>query len=88
MEDRLHQPYRLNLIPGWEAVVKGARRAGAHGVALSGAGPSILALAPAAKAARVGQAMARAFARAGQKAKSLVLPIDFGGAKILGKEYA
>lgn len=42
-EDRLHQPYRYHLIPGSEAALAAARRAGAGGAAISGAGPSIIA---------------------------------------------
>lgn len=43
MEDRLHQPYRANLIPGMKKVFAAARLAGAKGVALSGAGPTLIA---------------------------------------------
>lgn len=43
MQDRLHQPYRLKLIPGAEAAMQAARQAGAAAVALSGAGPSLIA---------------------------------------------
>jgi len=46
MDDRLHQPYRLPLIPGAEQAIEAAYTAGAAGVALSGAGPSLLAIAP------------------------------------------
>ncbi len=42
MEDRVHQPYRTCLIPGFEEIREAALAAGAHGVAISGAGPSIL----------------------------------------------
>ncbi|MBK9922663.1 MAG: hypothetical protein IPP09_05780 [Elusimicrobia bacterium] len=51
MDDRLHQPYRKALIPGFAGVLKSATAAGAHGAALSGAGPTILALAPAVRGA-------------------------------------
>ncbi len=43
-----------------------AKKAGAYGVCLSGAGPSILALSPAGKAGKVGRAMAAAFLRMAQ----------------------
>ncbi len=42
-EDRLHQPYRIPLIPGAEAAMSAAREAGAIAVVLAGAGPSLLA---------------------------------------------
>lgn len=44
MKDRLHQPYRSALIPGMDKVLEGAVQHGALGVALSGAGPTLLAL--------------------------------------------
>jgi homoserine kinase len=40
MDDRLHQPYRLERIPGGEAAFLAAKQIGA--TALSGAGPSII----------------------------------------------
>lgn len=45
MDDRLHQPYRTALVPGLDQVFQAAREAGALGVALSGAGPTVVALA-------------------------------------------
>jgi homoserine kinase len=41
LEDRLHQPYRLALVPGLEEILK-LRAPGLLGCALSGAGPSVL----------------------------------------------
>nr|WP_145163055.1 homoserine kinase [Paenibacillus terrae] len=44
MSDRLHQPYRAPLIPGMIRILEEAGNHGALGVALSGAGPTLLAL--------------------------------------------
>ncbi|WP_379130881.1 homoserine kinase [Paenibacillus sp. sgz500958] len=44
MQDRLHQPYRAPLVPGMEKLLKEAHSHGALGIALSGAGPTVLAL--------------------------------------------
>ncbi|GIO87122.1 homoserine kinase [Paenibacillus faecis] len=44
MRDRLHQPYRAALVPGMARILEEAPRHGAIGAALSGAGPTILAL--------------------------------------------
>jgi homoserine kinase len=44
MDDRLHQPFRMPLLPGAESLVADAYERGAAGAALSGAGPSILAI--------------------------------------------
>ena len=46
MDDRLHQPYRAALIPALVDVISGARAAGAYGAALSGGGPSVIAITP------------------------------------------
>lgn len=43
--DLFHQPYRKALVPFFEKVEKKAIQSGAFGVALSGAGPSIMCLA-------------------------------------------
>lgn len=43
-QDRLHQPYRKTLIPHWDEITSGAKRLGACGVFLSGAGPTVIAL--------------------------------------------
>lgn len=43
--DVLHQPYRADLVPGMVQVIKAANQAGALSVTLSGAGPTVIALA-------------------------------------------
>lgn len=42
MEDQLHQPFRKNLIKGFDQLLKTAYQNGAYGAALSGAGPTII----------------------------------------------
>ncbi|QDY83778.1 homoserine kinase [Paenibacillus polymyxa] len=44
MRDQLHQPYRAALVPGMTEILQDAHQYGALGVALSGAGPTLLAL--------------------------------------------
>lgn len=84
MEDRLHQPYRLKLIPGGEAAFQAARRSGAEAVALSGAGPSIIAFLPGGGDSAGGQivadAMVAAFETQGIQARGLVLGLSAKGA--------
>lgn len=43
MDDKLHQPYRANLVPGMKKVFAAAKLAGARGIVLSGAGPTLIA---------------------------------------------
>lgn len=86
MEDRLHQPYRRRLVKGMEVVFEEALRAGALGVSLSGAGPSILAFtasSPPSCAEKVGKAMRKAFAKHKVESRYLVLGIDKQGTKIV-----
>lgn len=81
MEDRLHQPYRRKLIPGFDRVLAAARAQGAWGAALSGAGPTLLALAPRPRATAVGKAMERAFQKAGVDARANTVGVDARGAR-------
>lgn len=81
MQDRLHQPYRLPLIPGMAAAFAAAYAAGAAGVALSGAGPSLLAFAPDNHQA-IAAAIQAAFAPAGLPSRAWILPIDNQGARV------
>jgi homoserine kinase len=74
-QDRLHQPYRLPLISGLADVFEAGRAVGAAAVALSGAGPSIIAFAPAGHQEIV-QAMREAFTAAGLKSRSWLLSIS------------
>lgn len=81
MDDRLHQPYRLKLIPGAQAAMDAAKQAGAAAVALSGAGPSLIAFASKAETA-VGEAMKRAFESVGLSVRVLGLGISREGARV------
>ncbi len=83
MDDRLHQPYRRSLVPGMEEAFAAARAAGAYGAALCGSGPSVLAVVPPAKAARVGQSMVDAFAGHGHAASYIRVNIDEQGATLV-----
>lgn len=82
MADRLHQPYRLPLVPGAEAVMQAALDAGAYGAALSGAGPSVLALCRPDRCDAVGAAMAGAFSAHGQAARWLSLELASEGVRL------
>ncbi|ASC72378.1 Homoserine kinase [Halomicronema hongdechloris C2206] len=79
--DRIHQPYRQSLIHGYGAVAMAARAAGAYGVVISGAGPTLLALTSAAQATSVQQAMAEGWQQQGIACQVLQLCIDAQGAR-------
>ena len=80
LQDRIHQPYRKALIPGYDAVGAAAVAAGAYGMAISGAGPTLLALVDSASAIAVEAAMAGAWHQQGVKAEVKALQIDSQGA--------
>lgn len=77
--DRLHQPYRAPLLPGFEAVVERALADGAYGAFLSGSGPTVLALASPEEGWHVAEGMADAFRQAGVACRTMVVaPADRG----------
>jgi len=81
VEDRLHQPYRAELVPGLQAIIDAASQAGAFGAFLSGAGPSVLAITDrdAAKGNAIAAAMVRAGAAVGLEGRPLVLGVSARG---------
>jgi homoserine kinase len=81
MTDQLHQPYRLPLIPGAHAAIESARGAGAAAVALSGAGPSLIAFTSKYDPA-VGEAMRREFEAAGLASRTFELSPSPEGAEV------
>lgn len=80
MADRLHEPYRIPLIPGMEAALAAARAAGAA-ACLSGAGPSLIAFAPAGHE-ELARAIRSAFATAGLDSRTWLLSGDSRGAEV------
>ncbi|MBI3160475.1 MAG: homoserine kinase [Chloroflexi bacterium] len=80
LEDSLHQPYRLPLIPGAAEALEAARKLGAP-AALSGAGPGLIAFAREAPQA-VAEAMRSAFEEAGYAARTMMLHTSAGGAGV------
>ncbi len=83
MVDRLHQPARTALVPALGEIIAAAREAGAFGAALSGAGPSVLAVAPTRLASRVVAAMEEAAAVAGAPGRGRVVRVRAAGAQVL-----
>ena len=81
MNDRLHQPYRVPLIRGFDEVAKAAMDAGALSVALSGAGPSIAAYCTTAMK-EIARQMTQTFARHQVACDIKILPIDATGASV------
>lgn len=83
LQDKLHQPYRKALIPGYDNVETSALAAGAYGMVISGAGPTLLALTDNLHTQAVVTAMANAWKQEGITSHVRSLPIDVQGAVIL-----
>ncbi|MEH1968971.1 homoserine kinase [Nostoc sp.] len=81
LQDKLHQPYRKALIPGYDALNIAAVSAGAYGMVISGAGPTLLALADKLHSEAVEAAMLAAWQEEGITAEVRSLSLDTQGAK-------
>jgi homoserine kinase len=82
LQDRVHQPYRQILIPGYDAVRAAAIAAGAHGLVISGAGPTLLALADSSHSQSVQSAMTNAWLESGISALVMILKVDEQGTTV------
>ena len=74
----LHIPYRSKLIPGYENVEKAAYEHNALAFTISGAGPTVLAVADK-NCERIGAAMVKSFNSVGISANYFVSKVDSGG---------
>ena len=82
LNDRIHQPYRQKLIKGYREVKQAAIDAGAAGIVISGAGPTLLALSDFEQAESVIAAMKAAWAATGVQSQIEALKIDRDGARV------
>jgi homoserine kinase len=82
-EDVVIEKQRSQLIPGFDAVRKGALDAGALGCTISGAGPSMFAWSLDSDAPKVRNAMVSAFKAAGKEVDSWIVPITSTGAHVV-----
>ncbi len=80
-QDRFHQPFRRPLIPFYQDVESTAKENGAFGVALSGAGPTVICFAEKGKGRKLVQALKQSFSEMTIK----LLQIDFTGSVL--EEY-
>ncbi len=81
MDDRIAEPARTPLLPGFADAKISAIDAGALGVSISGAGPTAFALCDSeATACKIAQAMQSAYARAGLDCTVRICEIDTQGA--------
>jgi homoserine kinase len=81
MADRLHQPYRSPLVPGFCEILEMPDQPGLLGIALSGAGPTVIALA-ASNAAQIGESIGAIFRRHDLDSRVRLLKPDHAGLTI------
>lgn len=79
LHDRIHQPARQDLITGFKTVQAAAQAVGAHGVVISGAGPTLLAFCDQGSQFAVGEAMVAAWAQLDIQAEAHFLQLDNQG---------
>lgn len=83
IDDRIAEPVRAALLPGFAAARDAALTAGAIGCSISGAGPTAFALVEGpATGERVAAAMVSAYAAAGMSARAVVTTVDRDGARV------
>jgi homoserine kinase len=83
MDDRLHQPARAGLLPWLPALLAAARKGGARGAALSGAGTTICALCTTDTAREVARSMMDTAASLGVAGRSEVVDVAVPGARVV-----
>lgn len=81
--DRIAEPSRVPLYPGFAAARAAALEAGAMGVGVSGAGPTLLAVTAEAEAKGVARAAAASYRAAGLAVRTHVACVETEGARVL-----
>ncbi|WP_299486736.1 homoserine kinase [Acaryochloris sp. IP29b_bin.137] len=82
LEDKLHQPYRLKLIPGYRDAYQAALEAGAYGLVISGAGPTLLALGSRDSADEIAHNIQNQWHPSGITVATQILTVDRQGAVV------
>jgi homoserine kinase len=86
IDDRIAEPVRTALLPGFREAKQAALAAGALGSSISGSGPTAFALVRGYDAGeRVAAAMAAAYTKCGHRSEVRVAQIDRQGARVLGE---
>ena len=84
LDDRIIEPVRAPLIPGYYDVKKAALESGAYGVSISGAGPSVFAITDdRGKGREIGKSMQEAFQKNALKSTLFLSGINGTGARVV-----
>jgi homoserine kinase len=85
MRDRIAEPARASLYPGYPEARAEALEAGALGVVVSGAGPTVVAVVPIGRSRSVADALVAGYRRAGLEAAAHEARVDEEGARIVAQ---
>jgi homoserine kinase len=89
VDDRIAEPVRASLLPGFAEAKAAALTAGALGSSISGSGPTVFALARGRESGeRVARAMAEAYRAGGASCSVRVSQVDRDGARVTREEQA
>lgn len=84
VDDRIAEPARARLLPGFAEAKAAALAAGAFGSSISGSGPTTFALARGeSDAERIAKAMVEAYAHCGQRSEARIGKVDREGARVV-----
>lgn len=85
MQDRLHQPYRASLIPGLTDTIREIGKATGAGVALSGAGPSLVCIIDRLSEKDFYEKIRQLLKEIGQDYLIQLADFDLAGARVVGR---
>ena len=83
LSDRIHQPYRGTLIPGFDEIFSHAEKVGAKGTFMSGAGPTIISIVPRKNEKSFAAKMKTHLKKLPNKWETKILHADLQGAQVL-----
>ena len=87
LKDKLHQPYRMKLVPGLEKIIENLKHEeNVLGCVLSGAGPSILIVSEKNNLDRIKSIVRETWNDLNVKAEILTLPVEKQGAQIISHD--
>ena len=87
LKDRLHQPYRMKLVPGLEKIIENLKHEeNVLGCVLSGAGPSILIISEKNNLDRIKAIVRDTWNDLNVKAEILTLPVEKQGAQVISND--
>ncbi len=87
LQDRLHQPYRMKLVPGLEQIIENLKHEeNVIGCVLSGAGPSILIISHKNNLDKIKSIVKETWESMNVKVNIMTMPVEKDGAQIITHE--